>query len=81
MELKETVAMMLSENYKERFKAEYFQLKTRLEKLQGFIDLYEAGKLNFKPDCSLELLKRQELAMKEYFNLLSERADIEKVFI
>lgn len=29
MELKDTVEMMLSADYKERFKAEYYQLKIR----------------------------------------------------
>lgn len=33
MELMETVVLMCSADYKERFKAEYFQLKIRYEKL------------------------------------------------
>lgn len=33
MELKDTVTTMNNLDYKERFKAEYYQLKIRLEKL------------------------------------------------
>ena len=36
MELKDTIPQMNSEDYKERFKAEYNQLKIRLEKLHKF---------------------------------------------
>ena len=37
MELKDTVEMMNSADYKERFKAEYHQTKTRYEKLKAFL--------------------------------------------
>ena len=33
MKLKETAEMMVSDDYKERFKAEYYQLKERYEKV------------------------------------------------
>lgn len=33
MELKDTIAMMQSEDYKERFKAEYYQIVIRYQKL------------------------------------------------
>lgn len=33
MELKDTIELMQSEDYKERFKAEYYQVKIHLEKL------------------------------------------------
>ena len=32
MELKDTIELMQSDDYKERFKAEYYQVKIRLEK-------------------------------------------------
>ena len=35
MDLKDTVNLMMSDDYKERFKAEYHQLKCRLEKLNA----------------------------------------------
>ena len=36
MELKDTIEMMTSNDYKERFKAEYYQAKIRYEKLKKF---------------------------------------------
>ena len=38
MELKDTVEMMGSEDYKERFKAEYCQVKIRYEKLMYMLE-------------------------------------------
>ena len=35
MEFKDTVDMMLSDDYKERFKAEYYQTKERYERLKA----------------------------------------------
>lgn len=44
MELKNTVELMNSEDYKERFKAEYYQTKIRYEKLKAFNNKIEASK-------------------------------------
>lgn len=79
MELKDTIEMMQSEDYKERFKAEYYQLKIRLEKLHAMAVKYEAGKLEFKPTCSLNLLLRQEAHMIEYLRALEVRAKVEGI--
>lgn len=43
-------------SYKERFKAEYWQTKIRYEKLHRMTVKYEAGTLDFEPDCELSLL-------------------------
>ena len=43
LELKDTVEMMESDDYRERFKAEYHQLKIRVEKLSKFILKIEAS--------------------------------------
>ena len=40
MNLNDTVKMMNSANYKERFKAEYWQTKIRYEKLHRMTKLY-----------------------------------------
>ena len=37
MELKDTIKMMDNVDYKERFKAEYYQTKIRYEKLVGLL--------------------------------------------
>lgn len=79
MELKETIEMMNSADYKERFKAEYMQLKIRYEKLHKMCIKYEAGTLNFTPSCSLELLKEQKFHMGNYLRCLEVRAEIEGI--
>jgi hypothetical protein len=79
MDINKIIEMMQSEDYKERFKAEYYQLKDRIEKLHRMIIKYEAGNLDFMPACSLRLLKEQKEAMVEYLCILEVRATIENV--
>lgn len=79
MELKETIDMMNSANYKERFKAEYFQTKIRYEKLHRMLVKYDAGKLGFTPSCPIEMLREQAAIMGKYLYLLETRAAIECV--
>lgn len=79
MELKNTIEMMNSADYKERFKAEYFQTKIRYEKLHRMCVKYEAGTLNFTPSCSLALLKEQKSVMGQYLYCLEKRAEIEDI--
>ncbi|MBQ4430790.1 MAG: hypothetical protein II877_04750 [Synergistaceae bacterium] len=78
-ELSETIELMQSEDYRERFKAEYWQVRIRLSKLGGMIKKYEAGTLEFEPKCSIEILKRQFITMYEYLFVLEERARIEGI--
>lgn len=83
MELKETVELMNSEDYKERFVAEYHQVKIRYEKLKNFCNKIEVetmlGKEVTKHDCPLELLREQQKYMGLYLSILEKRALIEKV--
>ena len=79
MDLRNTAEMMLSNDYKERFRAEYFQTKIRYEKLHRMTIQYEAGTLSFTPTCSLDLLKEQKAAMGAYLHALEVRAEIESV--
>jgi hypothetical protein len=79
MELKDTIDMMTSADYKERFKAEYYQTKIRFEKLKEMCVKYEAGTLDFTPTCSLGLLKAQKAAMGQYLYCLEIRAEIEGI--
>lgn len=79
MELKNTIDMMNSADYKERFKAEYWQTKIRYDKLHAMIIKYEAKTLNFSPTCSIELLKEQKGAMGKYLYCMEVRAEIEGV--
>lgn len=79
MELKDTVELMNSDDYKERFKAEYYQTKIRYEKLHKVVVEYEANKLDFEPNCSIDLLKSQKAAMGQYLYALEVRAKIEEI--
>ncbi len=69
----------MKEDYKERFKIEYKELKEKYEKLHKLCIKYEAGTLMFKPNCSLELLKEQKSYMGNYLRILEIRAEIEKI--
>lgn len=79
MELLNTVELMVSDNYKNRMKAEYLQTKIRYDKLHKMIVKYESNTLDFEPSCSLELLKKQANAMGEYLYCFECRAEIEGV--
>lgn len=79
MELKDTIELMDSKDYKERFKAEYLQAKIRYDKLDAMTVKYEAGTLNFTPSCPLEILKEQKKYMGNYIRMLKIRAEIEGI--
>lgn len=71
--------LAISDDWKERFKAEYKMLNSRVESLETIICYYQKDKLDFKPNCSIELLKSQLGAMQSYLNILKERAKIEGI--
>lgn len=79
MKLNETVEMMNSPDYKERFRAEYLQLKIRMEGLSIMLEKYKAGTLNFTPSCSYDLLYGQFKAMDLYASYLETRAEVENI--
>ena len=79
MELKDTIEMMTSSDYIERFKAEYYQLKLRYDKLALMITKWDEGTLEFEPSCSRTLLSRQLHHMRMYMIDLETRAKIEGI--
>ena len=79
IELKDTVEMMGSDDYKERFVAEYAQLKIRYKKLYAVLEKYAADKLDFKPTCSIEILYEQLDHMEAYLGVLETRAKHENI--
>lgn len=79
MELKDTIELMNSEDYKDRFKAEYLQTKIRRDKLHTMLVKHEAGKQDFTISCPLINLRQQERAMNEYLKTLEVRAEIEGI--
>lgn len=78
-ELKDTIEMMTSSDYKERFKAEYYQLKLRYDKLALMTTKWDEGTLEFEPSCSRTLLSRQLHHMRMYMIDLETRAKIEGI--
>ena len=79
MELKDTVELMISDNYDNRFRAEYHQLEIRIDKLQTMLEKYKNNQLDFVPKCSYDLLNKQLEAMIEYRDCLLERSIIEDI--
>ena len=79
MELKDTVELMNSSDYKERFKAEYLQTKIRYDKLHKMLVKWDAGTPDFAPKCTKALLLEQKRYMSEYIRCLQVRAEIEEI--
>ena len=77
MTLEDTKDLMCSPDYKERFKAEYYQLKIRYEKLKAMCEKWDKGELYFTPTCPRYIYKRQLDKMAGYLSILEERAEIE----
>ena len=79
MELKDTVALMASDDYSERFKAEYYQLVIRFKKLQAMLEKWDKGELDFTTPCPKSAYAFQAKAMSEYIASLEVRAAIEHI--
>ena len=83
MELNHTIDLMTSEDYRNRFIAEYWQAKIRYEKLTRFIRKIEIAKLTGteppKYDCPLTLLEDQKYYMECYLDILEKRAIVENI--
>lgn len=77
----DTVDLMASMDYKERFKAEYWQTKIRHDRLHDMIVKYDAGTLNFVPTCNIDIFKKQITNMANYLYVLEVRAEIEGVVL
>lgn len=89
MDFKDTIVMMNSGDYKERFKAEYYQLKERYERLKALnTKIDAANRTHYQPerrvempkhDCPDDLLFLQQNTMGEYLHILEVRAVIEDI--
>ena len=78
-ELRDTVGLMESSDYKDRFKAEFWQTKIRYNKLHNMVVKYEANTLDFTPTTPLDFLKKQLSYMGMYLYTLEIRAQLEGV--
>lgn len=72
MTMSDAVAMVLSDDYKERLIAEYVEAKIRYERLHNTIIKWCAGKADFVTD--IELLEEQAKHMGNYLKMLEIRA-------
>lgn len=77
MELKDTVNLMLSDDYKDRFRAEYYQAKIRRDKLHALLETYPI--LDFEPDTDYHRLWLQLTTMDSYLEQLLKRAYLEEI--
>lgn len=77
--LNDTTLLMVSTDYKDRFKAEYIQLKTRLEGLKTMLHNWDNEQLSFIPSCPRSTYDLQVEAMTKYLAVLEARAKIEDI--
>lgn len=87
-ELKDTITPMMSDNYKELFKAEYMQTKMRYERLKKINvkaeaeglrrvgEICDCGRVDGSP---VSLLREQQRIMGEYLHILELRAELEGI--
>lgn len=78
-ELAKTCEGMVSPDYKERFKAEYIQLRNRLHGLKRMLESWVNGTLSFNPTCARRMYTEQADGMQKYLDVLTERAKIEDI--
>lgn len=75
MKLVETVNLMCSNDFKDRFIAEYVQLAIRLSKLDAALNNPSAARFEID-DIARALMLKQRDAMESYKVCLEKRADI-----
>lgn len=75
----DTVELMNSADYRERFKAEYLQVVIRYKGLRNMLDKWDRGELEFKPTCPRSTYNMQIKAMVDYIAILEARAVIELI--
>ena len=86
MELKDIIEIMVSDDYKERFRAEYYQVVIRYKKLKAMIKKWDNGELDFSPTCPRSTYSLQIETMTDYMGVVEARAvmengDLEDVII
>lgn len=74
MELKDTIDLMTSSDWKDRFIAEYLQTKIRYEKLHKMIVKRELGKHGFETPIPLQSWRKQVYHMGIYLFELEKQA-------
>lgn len=77
--LRETAIQMNSNSYKDRFVAEYKQVKIRFDALSKMCHKWDQQHLEFDPTCPREMYDNQLLYMRKYMIVLEARADLEGI--
>lgn len=81
MDLQTITELMLSQDYKDRMKAEYYHIQNREKNLEAVLNLWDSNKLPFVPDCPRSIYDLQLRTMKDYMAILEARAKIEKIVL
>lgn len=79
MKLIDTVPLMNSEDYKNRFIAEYYQVYIRFVKLKAMLEKWDKDELDFEPTCPYSTYEMQIKAMRDYIAVLEARAVMENI--
>lgn len=77
--LVDTALLMKSDDYKERFIAEYQQLVIRYYGLKKMLDNWDKNELAFTPTCPRSTYNMQIKAMTDYIAVLEARAVMEGI--
>lgn len=78
-DLSQTVELMVSQDYKKRFIAEYAQIEIRTKRLERVIKSIKDNTCTFTPICDIEILESQYKTMNDYRETLILRASIEEI--
>ena len=79
MELTDTIELMTDADYKNRFKAEYYQLAIRCKKLNKYINDLQIGLIKDEPKTDINILRSQLSMMRNYLTILKHRAKVEHI--
>lgn len=79
--LKDTVELMASSDYRERFVAEYEQLVIRYKGLRNMLDKWDRNELDFTPTCPRSTYNLQIKTMEDYIAVLEARAVMERIVL
>lgn len=79
--LSDTTSMMISDDYKERFKAEYAQVVIRYRRLRDMLNAWDNNELDFVPTCPRSTYNMQIKAMTDYIAVLEARAVMEDIVL
>lgn len=71
--------MIKSDDYKDRFIAEYQQLVIRYNGLRNMLDKWDRNELPFIPTCPRSTYNMQIKAMTDYIAVLEARAVMEDI--